>query len=104
MLIRGIVAVMVFCLASLATAFISAPAEAADPSVSHVVAFGWMATDFHDQTNPGCSIGGDASAPGGRLMMGANRRRIELIEIDAGPKTRFKRIGRAMKLAGFQHF
>lgn len=50
-------------------------ATAAEPAVTHVKAGVWQATNFRDPANPGCSIGGPGSMPGGRLIMGANRRR-----------------------------
>jgi hypothetical protein len=43
--------------------------------VTHVVANSWQSTDFQDPANPGCSIGGDGSVPGSRLIMGASQRR-----------------------------
>ena len=48
---------------------------AAEPAVTHVRSGTWQATDFRDPANPGCSIGGPGSVPGGRLIMGANRLR-----------------------------
>jgi hypothetical protein len=50
-------------------------ARAADTTVTHVVANAWQSTDFHDQNNPGCSVGGSAVVPGGRLIMGASKTR-----------------------------
>lgn len=61
--------------ALLALAFLPVPAPAAEPPVTHVKAGAWQATTFRDPANPGCSIGGPGSMPGSRLIMGANRRR-----------------------------
>ncbi len=62
-------------LLALTLAFAPTLAPAAEPAVTHTKAGAWQSTDFRDPANPGCSIGGPGSMPGGRLIMGANRAR-----------------------------
>ena len=52
-----------------------AVAYADAPVVTHVEANQWQETEFRDPVNPGCSIGGWSSVAGGRLILGASKRR-----------------------------
>ena len=53
---------------------ISTKVSAEGSNVTHIVASAWQSSDFHDPVNPGCSIGGNGSIAGGRIVMGASQR------------------------------